>query len=172
MSSVDLNLEVSKDGRSNWISGDTGGPITLPTQFAVHEVDADNIGLSYRNFQTGVAFDGRIDELSLWAPVFSEQIRMESLAQLSGTPIEISGSLGSTEDILSGNAFPLDLDIDIHDIDIEVSGQVDKIENGEINGFLLRLAVEGDDLREIEKLFGATVPLLQVNSSPHQSRGC
>jgi hypothetical protein len=158
MSSVDLNLQVDEDGRSNWISGETGGTIGLPAQFAVHEVDSDDIRLSYTNLQTGVAFDGRIDELSLKAPIYSDQIQMESLLEFLGTPIEISGSLGSTEDILSGSAFPIDLDIDIHDVDIEVNGQIDKIENGEFNGFLLRLAAQGDDLREIEKLFGATVP--------------
>jgi uncharacterized protein involved in outer membrane biogenesis len=158
MSSVDLNLEVSEEGRSNWISGESGGSIGLPAQFAVHEVDLDDIRLSYTNLQTGVAFDGRIDELSLQAPIFSDQIRVESLVELAGTPIEISGTLGSTENILSGNAFPIVLDIDIHDIDIALNGQVDKIENGDINGFLLRLAAEGDDLREIEKLFGASVP--------------
>ncbi len=158
MSSVDLNLEVSEDGRSNWIADEIGRTIGLPAQFAVHEVDSDDIRLSYRNLQTGVAFDGWIDELSLQAPIFSDQIQMESLAELAGIPIEISGSLGSAEDILSGNAFPIDLDIDIYDVDIEVNGQIDRIENGEINGFLLRFSAEGDDLREIEKLFGATVP--------------
>ena len=158
MSSVDLNLEVNEDGRSNWISGETGATVGLPAQFAVHEVDSDNIRLSYRNLQTGVAFDGRIDELNLRAPIFSDQIRIELLAELAGTPIETSGSLGSTEDILSGSAFPIDLDIDILDVDIEVNGRIDKIENGEINGFLLRLGAEGDDLREIEKLFGVKVP--------------
>ena len=158
MSSVDLNLEVSKDGRSNWISGETEGTTGLPAQIAVHEVDLDNIRLSYRNLQTGVAFDARIDELNVQAPVFNDQIQMELLADLSGTPIKISGTLGSTEDIVSGSAFPVDLDIDIHDVDIEVNGQIDRIENGEINGFLLRLAAEGDDLREMERLFGATVP--------------
>ena len=158
LSSVDLNLEVSKDGRSNWISGEIGGSIGLPAQFAVHEVDSDNIRLSYRNLQTGVAFDGRIHELSLRAPIFSDQIQMEALAEVAGIRVEISGSLGSTEDILSGSAFPIDLDIDIHDVDIELSGQIDKIEDGEINDFRLRLAAEGDDLREIERLFGVTVP--------------
>jgi hypothetical protein len=83
---------------------------------------------------------------------------MEALAELSGTPIKISGTLGSTEDILSGKAFPIDWDIDIMDVDIELSGQIDEIENGEINGFLLRLAAEGADLREIERLFGVTIP--------------
>ena len=158
ISSVNLNLEVNEDGRSNWISGETGGTIGLPAQFAVHEIDSDNVKLSYRNLQTGAAFGGRIEQLNLRAPKFSDQIQLKSRAELAGTPIEISGRLGSTEDILSGNAFPIDLDIDIHDVDIAVNGRIDRIENGEINSFLLRLAVEGDDLREIEKLFGATVP--------------
>ena len=158
MSSVALNLEVNEDGRSNWISGEIEGAIGLRAQFAVHEVDSDNIRLSYTNLQTGVAFDGRIDELNVKAPIINDQIQMEVLAELSGTPIKISGSLGSTEDILSGNAFPVDFDIDIHDVDIELNGQIDKIENGEINGFVLRLAAEGEDLREIERLFGVTVP--------------
>ncbi len=157
-SSVDLNLEVSEDGRSNWISGETGGTTTLPAQFSVHEVDSNDIRLSYTNLQTGVAFDGRIDEINVRAPIFNDQIEMESLLEFLGTPIEISGTLGSAEDILSGSAFPVDFDIDIHDVDLEVNGQIDKIENGEINSFLLRLAAEGDDLREIEKLFGTTVP--------------
>lgn len=158
MSSMDLNLEVSEEGQSNWISGDIGGGVGLAAQFAIHEIKSDDIDLSYRNLQTGVEFNGRIDELHMRAPIFNGSIQLALLTELSGTPIEVSGSVGSKEDILSGNPFPLDVDIDIRDVDIEVAGQIDRIESGEISNFLLRLSAEGADLRELEKLFGLTAP--------------
>ena len=158
MSSVELNLEVSSDGRSNWISSKPGDTNTVLGKIAVHELNFENIRLSYRNLQTGVTFDVPIEELNLRAPIFNDQIQMHLRAELAGTPGEISGTLGSMQDILSGSAVPIDLDINIHDVDIELNGQVDEIENGEINRLQLRLAAEGNDLREIEKLFDITVP--------------
>jgi hypothetical protein len=158
ISSVDLNLEVNEEGRANWVSSENPRRISLPAHLTIHEVDSHNIRLSYNNLLTGVAFDGRIEELNLQTPIFGDQIHMESRLELAGIPVEITGRLGSTEEILSGSAFPLDLHIDIHDVDIEVNGQIDKIENGEINDFLLRFSAQGHDLREIERLFDVTVP--------------
>jgi uncharacterized protein involved in outer membrane biogenesis len=158
MSSVELNLEVSSDGRSNWISSEPGDSNAVPAKIAVHKLDLENIRLSYRNLQTGFAFGVPIEELNLRAPIFNDQIQMHLRAELVGTPGEISGTLGSTQDILSGSAVPIDLDIDIHDVDIELNGQIDEIENGEINGLQLRLEAKGNDLREIEKLLDITVP--------------
>ena len=57
MSSVKLNLEVSSDGRSNWISSKPGDTNAAPAEIAVHKLDLENIRLSYRNLQTGVVFD-------------------------------------------------------------------------------------------------------------------
>ena len=157
ISFVDMNLEVSKDGRSNWISDEAADRSTL-NAIAVHQVDANDIRLSYRNLQTGVEYGGRIDELNLQEPELNYRIEIDSLAELSDTPIEISGRMGSLRDMLSGNHFPIDLHIDIHDVDIEVNGQIDRIEDGEISSIQVQLAAEGGDLREIEKLVGATVP--------------
>lgn len=158
MSSVDLNLEVNEEGRGNWISSENSRRISLPAHLIIHEVDSRNIRLSYNNLLTGVAFNGWIEELNLQAPIFGDQIHVESRVEVAGIPVEITGRLGSTEAILSGSAFPLELHFDIHDVDIEVNGQIDKIENGEINDFLLRVSAQGDDLREIQRLFDVTVP--------------
>ena len=108
MSSVELNLEVSSDGRSNWISSEPGDTNAVPIKIAVHELNFENIRLSYRNLQTGVAFGVPIEELNLRAPIFNDQIQMRLRAELVGTPGEITGTLGSTQDILSGNAVPID----------------------------------------------------------------
>ena len=58
----------------------------------------------------------------------------------------------------AANPFPIDLDIDIYDVDIDVSGRVDRIEDGEFSDLLLRLDVQGEDLRELEGLAGQSLP--------------
>jgi len=159
LSTVKLNLEVDEDGDENWISGgQTGSATGLGAQLAVHTVDLHQLDISYRNRETGTEFEVGLKDVNLRAPLFDDQIQIRMLADYAGTPIEISGSLGSSEDILSGNAFPIDLDADVYDVDIDLSGRIDRIEDGEFSSLLLQLDVEGRDLRDLEGIAGVTFP--------------
>ena len=159
LTAVKLNLEVDEDGEENWITGKQAGSATgLAAQLAVHTVDLHQLGVTYRNKATGTDFQVGLTDINLRAPLFDDQIQVRMLADYLGTPIEISGSLGSGEDILSGNAFPIDLDVDIYDVDIDVSGRIDRIEGGEFSNLLLRLDVEGSDMGELEGLAGVSLP--------------
>ena len=156
---VKLNLEADEDGEENWITGgQTGSATGLGAQLAVHTVDLHQLDISYRNKETGTEFQVGLKDINLRAPRFDDQIQVRMLADYAGTPIEISGSLGSSEDILSGSAFPLDLDADIYNVDIEAGGRIDRIEDGEVSNLLLRFDVEGGDMRELEDLVGVALP--------------
>ncbi len=159
LSSVRVSLEVSENGDENWITVDQSGAIAgLPAQLAVHTVDTHQLTVSYTNLETGAEFRGNITDINLRAPLFNDQIQVKMRAEYADTPIEISGRLGSSADILAGNAFPIDVDIDIHDVDIDVTGRVDRIEDGEFSDMLLHLDVQGSDLRELEDLVGQPLP--------------
>ena len=156
---VNINLEVDEEGNENWITGgQSGAKAGLPAQIAVHTVDSHQLNISYTNLETGMQFQGSIDDINIRAPLFDDQIQVTMRAEYAATPIEVSGRLGSSKDILHGNPFPIDLDIDIYDVDIDVSGRVDRIEDGEFSDLLLRLDVQGGDLRELEGLAGQSLP--------------
>lgn len=159
LSDVHIRLEVSEDGDENWITADQSGTeVGLPAQLAVHTIDSHQMTVSYANLETGTEFTSNIDDINLRAPRFNDQIQIRMRAEFSGTPIEVNGRLGSTEDILAGNAFPIDVDIDIHDVDIDLSGRVDRIEDGEFSDLLLHLDLQGSDLRDLQGMAGQVLP--------------
>ena len=159
LSGVNINLEVSEGGDENWMAAvQPGATVGLPAQLAVHTVDSRQLTISYTNFETGAEFRGHIDDIKLRAPRFNDQIQVRLLSEYAGTPIQISGRLGSTEDILAGNAFPIDIDIDIHDVDINMSGRIDRIEDGEFSDLLLHVDMQGGNLRELEGITGHALP--------------
>jgi hypothetical protein len=80
------------------------------------------------------------------------------LTEHNNVAIAVRGHLGSTKDILAGNAFPIDLSLDIEDVDVDVAGRIERIEMGEISGFSLRLEADGGDLSDLEGLLGLTIP--------------
>jgi uncharacterized protein involved in outer membrane biogenesis len=156
---VELNLEVDDAGRENWITQDEAGSTSaLPAQIAVHTVNSSDLDISYVNRLTGASVHVELIDVSLRAPRRDEQIRIDILADYAGMPIEVSGQLGSSADILSGNVLPVDLEVDIFDVDIDIEGQLDRIEDGAFSDWQLRVDVSGRDLRELESLVGVTLP--------------
>ena len=156
LSSVELNLEVDEDGNANWISEAAGA--TLPTQIAIQSIDVSNISLSYRNLQTGLTISSHVDQLNLEVPVRHGPVAMKLSTEHNGTPALISGSLGSSEEILAGKGFSVDLSIDIKDVDIRITGHVDRFEAGKLSGFRLRFEADGNNLSELDGLIGFPLP--------------
>ena len=68
----------------------------------MHTVDSHQLNISYTNLETGVQFRGSIDDINIRAPLFDDQIQVAMRAEYAATPIEVSGRLGSSEDILRG----------------------------------------------------------------------
>jgi len=158
LSGIHLNLVVDEDGRANWLTGMPASGTTVPGQIAIHSIELDDLSLSYRNLQTRDMFDGYIDRLDVKAPIFQDRIRIDLLTGHNDVAIAVRGHLGSMEDILAGNAFPIDLSLDIEDVDVDVAGRIERIEMGEIGGFSLRLEADGGNLSHLGSLFGLTIP--------------
>lgn len=155
LSAVDLNLEVDENGNANWISEASGG--TLPTQLAIYIINFSELDLSYRNLQTDVTFDSYVDQLSLEAPTGHGPIAMTLIAQHNGTPVLMNGRLGSSEEILTGKGFSVDLSLDVGGADIALMGRVGQIKAGEVGS--LRLQAEGNNLHELEGLLDFPIPI-------------
>ena len=155
MSGVNLNLEVGEGGQENWMWDDTPVGTTSPKQLVIHSIALENVGLTYANLQTGIAFGGRIGRLSVWASVFTDDVLVELLTEHRDYVIALRGDLGSMEDFLVGQSIPFDVDVDIDDIDVELTGRIDR---GEVSGFSLRLEADGEDLSDLEDLLGLSIP--------------
>ena len=79
---VNVNLEVDEDGNENWITGgQSGAKAGLPAQIAVHTVDSHQLNISYTNLETGVQFEGSIDDINIRAPLFDDQIQVTEIVE-------------------------------------------------------------------------------------------
>lgn len=154
LSSVELNLEVDEDGNANWTSEAAGA--TLPTQIEIHSIEVNNISLSYRNLQSGFIFGSYVDRLTVAARRSHDPVEVTLSTGHYGPPISIRGRIGSTEEILAGRAFSIDLSLDVQGVAIEVTGQFDRIEEGEIPE--LHLRADGDNLGDLGGLLGTPLP--------------
>ena len=159
LSGVELSLQVDDEGDENWIARDSAGASsTLPSQIAINTVDSRDVTIRYDNRFTGASGSLYLREVSLRAPRFDDQIRVDIAAEYSDTLLTVSGSLGSAEAILSGNALPIDLEIDVLDVDLDVAGRLDRVDDGKFSDLELRLDVTGGDLAELEPVVGASLP--------------
>jgi len=156
LSAIDLNLVIDSDGRANWISDEVA--TSAPAQIEVHSIDFDDISLSYSNQETGFVFHSQIERLDVAATVGSDPVELHLLTEYRGMPLSLHGRLGSKEEILEGKAFPIDLSLDLHDVDIRVTGRVERVDEGDFGNIQLEFLAAGDNLRELEGLIDFSMP--------------
>ena len=158
LSGVNLNLQVGEGGQENWMWDDTPVGTASPKQLVIHSIALENVGLTYKNLQTGKTFGRQIDQLILRAPILHGTVGVEMLAEHNDAVAELRGNFGSLADILTGQSITFDLELDINDVEIDLNGRIGRVEEGEISDINLRMVADGEDLRELKGLLGPTIP--------------
>lgn len=119
LTDTEVQLEVGKDGRGNWVFGEpaasAGTPAAGPMPAVrVDEVSLRSVQLGFRDDRTGTSHQIRISEVDLKAGGFSDPLDIVAKLTYQDMPVAIEGRFGSPEAITTGGQqFPVDLKIDI-----------------------------------------------------------
>jgi hypothetical protein len=119
LAEADVQLEVGKDGKGNWVLGkDEAAPSapgdSAPLSVRVDEVVLRNARLSFRDDRTGASHVLSLSEVDLKAGGFADPLEIVAKLDYQGMPVAIEGRFGSLELLTSGGKeFPVDLKADI-----------------------------------------------------------
>jgi uncharacterized protein involved in outer membrane biogenesis len=119
LAETDVQLEVGKDGKGNWVLGkDEAAPAapgeSVPLSVRVDEVVLRNARLSFRDDRTGASHVLSLSEVDLKAGGFADPLEIVARLSYQEMPVAIEGRFGSLEVLTSGGKeFPVDLKVDI-----------------------------------------------------------
>jgi len=158
LTDVRMELDLPADGEPNWVTETESGRSSLPRQLAIHSIDADRIDVSFENHLTGFAFDVHIDELDVRVPALGEDVEFELRTDYRGVTLDMAGTLGSTKALLSGETLAIDVSADVGDIDLEVTGRIDRIDDGDIAGMRAAVSAWGNNLADLSPVLKIELP--------------
>lgn len=139
---TEVQLEVGKDGRGNWVMGDESAPAKpatgAPLAVRVDEVVLRNARLGFRDDRTGASHQLQLTEVDLKSGGFRDPLDIVAKLEYQGMPVAIAGRFGSLEALTAGGKqFPVDMKVDIglkpplsSFNPLQVVGEVQRAEDG------------------------------------------
>jgi len=130
-----IYLETNKQGQGNWVFStsketpkeatesqtDEGG--ALPA-LAVNEVKIEKANIIYLDGKAEKKTELVIDEITVNSSSFSDPMDLLVKASFNKTPLELSGSLGSINNLLDNKSYPVKLDIEVADAKMSIDGSI------------------------------------------------
>jgi len=153
-----LYLEIGSDGAANWMDPDDSPAREGELWLSLRRLQLEDVVVSHVNRLTGRTFEVPIDRFVAEAEANSDPIEFELSTTLNGRWLEVAGTMASLNDLLYGDAFPVDLAIEIEGLDMQVTGTVDRYEDGEFSGVNVIVSAEGSNLAELEDFIGVALP--------------
>ena len=128
---VDAEIQVDKDpsGRVNWRPGaavdqkqDRRVRWDVPEQL---DLRVENSVVKYRDRASGVEFTLRIKKATAFSPVDDADIQLEVDSDLDGTPLDLSGRIGSLPVLFSGDEpYPIDIEANLLGVRVQAQGTI------------------------------------------------
>lgn len=172
---ADILLEVDPRGRANYVFAPPGAAAAeapkgaapaaekeLAIPIGVREVVIENSRVAYKDAQAGTRYAVGIDKLTVSGEGPDAPIALLYEGSYNEAAIELTGSLGSPNDLMSGKPLPVDVSLRAGGAEVTVKGQVREPMAGK--GLDLAVAVTGKQLGDLSALAGATVPSLGAYS--------
>lgn len=160
-----IRLETNKKGEGNWVfaSGSTEkesstketSPGSLPA-LAVNEVHIEKANVSYTDGTTGKTTELVIDEITVNSNSFSDPMTLVVKATLNDAALNVSGKLGSINNLLEDKDYPVDLKIDVAGAKISVDGKLGQPMSAK--GIDLQTSVNINKLSDLNKVAGSELP--------------
>ena len=160
-------LETDKNGKGNWVldieqaeekaapSSESSTP--LPA-IIVSEVHIENAGITYKDGITGKETRVVIENVVLESDSFDDPLSLFVKVAYQEIPLKIEGTLGSVNQLMANENYPVDLEIDASDAKISLHGQVAKPMEGK--GLDLELGFNIESLSKLSKLAETELPAL------------
>ncbi len=163
----EILLETDKKGKGNWVldiekakekappSSESDMP--LPA-IVVNEVHIENARITYKDGVTGKETTVVIENIETRSDSFDDPLSLLVKVVYQEIPIKIEGSLGSVNQLMANDKYPVDLDIEISDAKIGLHGLVAKPMEGK--GLDLELKFNVESLSKLSKLAETELPAL------------
>lgn len=159
----DVLLETDAKGRGNWdMAGAAGGEasegdgeMTLPS--FDNAVMRDAV-LTYRDGKTGEAIELRLTKLDGRASSPSAPLGIAVAGSYNGAEFEAEGTLGSFEQLLGNDDFPVKLAIKAGGASLDLDGNIAEPMTGK--GLNLKVQARGQNLAELGAVAGTELPAL------------
>ena len=177
----EILLETNKKGIGNWIFeskkteketlSDSGSETTLPA-IVINDVYIENARITYKDGVTGKETKVVIENIETKTDSFDDPLSLLVKIIYNEIPIKIEGSLGSVNQLMANEKYPIDLDINISDAKIGLHGQVAKPMEGK--GLDLDISLDAGSLVSMGKLAGKELPdvgAVKISSHVSEAEG-
>lgn len=163
----EILLETNKKGVGNWVleieqpekkdSPPSDSDMSLPA-IVVNEVHIENARITYKDGITGKETKIVIENIETKSESFDDPLSLLVKIAYNEIPIKIEGSLGSINQLMANEKYPVDLEIDVSDAKIGLHGLVAKPMEGK--GLDLELSFNVASLSNLSKLAETELPAL------------
>jgi len=163
----EILLETDKKGVGNWVldSKQTEEKATAPSEsstplpaIVVNEVHIENARITYKDGVTGKETKVVIENIKTKSESFNDPLSLLVKIAYNEIPIKIEGSLGSVNQLMANEKYPVDLEIDVSDAKISLRGLVAKPMEGK--GLDMEINFNVESLAKLSKLAGNELPEL------------
>ena len=153
----DVNLEWDKAHKRNtWTFGDPnakGEPFQMPL---IKRAQVAGTNIHYRDPSMTLLADIGFDAINARNNQFANAIRFSGTGSARGVPFKIAGSQSSPNEVLAGGRNKFELHVNGARSHVDVSGTLPGVT--QIEGADLKVAVRGQNLRDLFDLAGIAVP--------------
>jgi uncharacterized protein involved in outer membrane biogenesis len=161
-------LEIDKSGKSNLDfdvpkQAESQKPAEKnegegQTYFELEEVEINDGNITYKDHQTGKTQAVEIASLDLKAPQFADGADIDITGSYNKTPFQLNGNIGLLSQALKSNQkWPLKLEAQAVKTKVSIEGSIRDLMNA--RGIDLKIAAEGEDLAQFEKITGEPLPV-------------
>ena len=163
----EILLETDKKGVGNWVLeiDQAEEKVTAPSEsstalpaIVVNEVHIENARITYKDGITGKVTEVVIENIETRSESFDDPLSLLVKVAYNEIPVKIEGSLGSINQLMANEKYPVDLEIDTSDAKIGLHGQVAKPMEGK--GLDLELSFNVASLSKLSKLAETELPAL------------
>jgi uncharacterized protein involved in outer membrane biogenesis len=160
----DILLETNAEGRGNWsFAADVAQPGAEPTTTSggktvlpgFDRVEIENGRLTYRDGATGRETQLALKELSARAKDSRDPLKVSANGTYDEAAFTLDGTLGSLDQIERG-PYPVDLTLQAGGATVSVVGDVAEPLTG--SGIDVKIGAKGEDLTELARLVGTSLP--------------
>jgi len=122
-------IEKDSSGRVNWLpvaaaeqKEDLRARWDVPEQL---DLRVENSVVNYRDSSSGVEFTLRIKKATAFSPADDADIQLEVDSDLDGTPLDLTGRIGSLPVLISGDEpYPIDVEANLLGVRLQAQGTI------------------------------------------------
>jgi uncharacterized protein involved in outer membrane biogenesis len=164
---LNLDLETSSGGRSNWKVASAGRNVIYPL---LEFVSFKDIAINYRDHQSGRTIEILLDFLRKKQSAGDSGFEIQADGSFNRRTFQVTGRLGSIEQALAASApFPLDLTLRSSSLVVNLAGSAQNVAAAE--GFDISLTARTSSIGKVLRAVEIDVPLVGLAKASARLQG-